>query len=105
MIRDHWKKIGIDLIVQENERSLAERRNAANETQLDAWVADGSEHMFTFPDQIFPSTITAAGGILFAKWYLSNGKEGKAADGEDSGDLRTVPEGLRRARGGTHPAR
>ncbi len=77
MIRDQWKRIGIDLIVQENERSLAERRNAGNENQLDAWVADGSEHMFTFPDQIFPSTITAAGGILFAKWYLSNGKEGK----------------------------
>ncbi|MGE3912015.1 MAG: ABC transporter substrate-binding protein [Chloroflexota bacterium] len=77
MIRENWKKIGIDLIVQENERSLAERRNAGNETHLDAWVADGSEHMFTFPDQIFPSNSTSAGGILFAKWYLSNGKEGK----------------------------
>jgi peptide/nickel transport system substrate-binding protein len=77
MIRDHWRKIGIDLIVQENERSLAERRNAGNESQMDAWVADGSEHMFTFPDQIFPSNTTSSGGILFARWYLSNGKEGK----------------------------
>jgi len=77
MIRDQWRKIGIDLIVQENERSLAERRSAANETHMHAWVADGSEHMFTFPDQIFPSNSTAAGGILYAKWYLSNGKEGK----------------------------
>jgi peptide/nickel transport system substrate-binding protein len=77
MMRDQWKRIGVDLIVQENERSLAERRNAGNETHLDAWVADGSEHMFTFPDQIFPSNPTTAGGILFARWYLSNGREGK----------------------------
>jgi len=77
MIRDQWKKIGIDLIVQENERSLAERRAAGNETHLDAWVADGTEHMFTFADQVLPSTTTTAGGILYAKWYLSNGKEGK----------------------------
>ena len=48
-----------------------------NESQMDAWVADGSEHMFTFPDQIVPSNITSAGVILFANLYLSNGKEGK----------------------------
>jgi peptide/nickel transport system substrate-binding protein len=77
MIRDQWRKIGIDLVVQENERSLADRRNAANETQLDAWVADGSEHMFTFPDQIFPVTSTTGGGVLYAKWYLSGGRDGK----------------------------
>jgi peptide/nickel transport system substrate-binding protein len=77
MIRDQWKRIGIDMVVLEVERSLADRRGAANETQMAAWVADGSEHMFTFPDQIFPSNTTTAGGIQFAKWYLSNGKEGK----------------------------
>jgi peptide/nickel transport system substrate-binding protein len=77
MIREQWKRIGIDLTVQENERSLADRRNASNETHLDAWVADGSEHMFTFPDQIFPYTSTTGGGVLYAQWFQSNGQRGK----------------------------
>src|SRR5439155_684384 len=34
MIRDQWKKIGIDLQVQEVERSLGQQRSAANETQM-----------------------------------------------------------------------
>ena len=41
-----------------------------------AWQNDGSEHMFTFPGHIFPYT-TSGGGILYAKWFQSNGKEGK----------------------------
>jgi peptide/nickel transport system substrate-binding protein len=77
MIRNHWRAIGIDIFVQENERSLAERRNGANESQLFAWVADGSEHLFTFPTHVVPSNSTTGMGILYAKWYLSNGKEGK----------------------------
>jgi peptide/nickel transport system substrate-binding protein len=77
MIRTHWRGIGIDIFVQENERSLAERRNGANETQLFAWVADGSEHLFTFPTHVVPSNSTTGMGILYAKWYLSNGREGK----------------------------
>jgi peptide/nickel transport system substrate-binding protein len=77
MIRNHWHGIGIDIFVQENERSLAERRNGANETQLFAWVADGSEHLFTFPTHVVPSNSTTGMGILYAKWYLSNGQEGE----------------------------
>src|SRR5438093_13424585 len=37
MIKEHWKKIGIDLIVNEVERSLGEKRAANNELQLYAW--------------------------------------------------------------------
>ncbi|MGE3911399.1 MAG: ABC transporter substrate-binding protein, partial [Chloroflexota bacterium] len=77
MIRGQWQKIGVEIFVQENERSLAERRNGANETQLFAWVADGSEHLFTFPTHVIPSNSTTGMGILYAKWYLSGGKEGK----------------------------
>ena len=54
MIREQWKKIGIDLTVQEVERSLALKRTAANEQQLGAWNNDGSEHLFTFPLHVFP---------------------------------------------------
>jgi peptide/nickel transport system substrate-binding protein len=79
MIREQWKKIGIDLNVQEVERSLAIKRAAANEQQLGAWNNDGSEHLFTFPVHIFPFNIenVATSGPLYAKWFQSAGAQGK----------------------------
>ncbi|HMF12359.1 MAG TPA: ABC transporter substrate-binding protein, partial [Gemmataceae bacterium] len=78
MIRQQWTKIGIELIVQERERTLAEKMAGANETQLYAWLADGSEHLFTFPDHVFPySLLTEAGGVLFAQWFHSGGTKGE----------------------------
>ena len=79
MIREQWKKIGIDLQVQEVERSLALKRTAANEQQLAAWNNDGSEHLFTFPLHVFPFEVAtvASSGPLYAKWFHSNGAQGK----------------------------
>jgi len=80
MIREHWKKIGIDLIVQEVDRSLALQRTAANEQQLGAWNNDGSEHLFTFPTHVFPFdtiAVVATSGPLYAKWFQSAGTQGK----------------------------
>ena len=79
MIREQWKKIGIDLQVQEVERSLALKRTAANEQQLAAWNNDGSEHLFTFPVHVFPFEIAdvASSGPLYAKWFQSAGAQGK----------------------------
>jgi peptide/nickel transport system substrate-binding protein len=79
MIREQWKKIGIDLQVQEVERSLALKRTAANEQQLAAWNNDGSEHLFTFPVHVFPFTLAdvATSGPLYVKWFHSAGAQGK----------------------------
>jgi len=79
MIREQWKKIGIDLRVQEVERSLALKRTAANEQQLGAWNNDGSEHLFTFPLHVFPFEVdaVASSGPLYAKWFQSGGTQGK----------------------------
>src|SRR3989442_103981 len=79
MIREQWKKIGIDLKVQEVERSLAIKRASANEQQLAAWNNDGSEHLFTFPTHVFPFTVddVATSGPLYAKWFRSAGAQGK----------------------------
>ncbi|MDP8923130.1 MAG: ABC transporter substrate-binding protein, partial [Chloroflexota bacterium] len=77
MIRDQYRRIGIEIFVQENERTLAERRNASNENQLFAWVADGSEHLFTFPNHVFPYDPLGGGGALYAQWFQSNGAQGK----------------------------
>jgi peptide/nickel transport system substrate-binding protein len=79
MIREQWKKIGIDLVVQEVERSLALKRTAANEQQLGAWNNDGSEHLFTFPLHVFPYELAAvaSSGPLYVKWFHSAGTQGK----------------------------
>jgi peptide/nickel transport system substrate-binding protein len=78
MVRQQWTKIGIDLIVQERERGLAEKMAGSNQTQMYAWLADGSEHPFTFPDHIFPyNAALDAAGVLFAKWFQSGGTQGK----------------------------
>jgi ABC-type transport system substrate-binding protein len=79
MIREQWKKIGLELVVQEVERSLAIRRAAANEQQLSAWNNDGSEHLFTFPRHVFPYEVAdlATSGPLYARWFQSAGTQGK----------------------------
>jgi peptide/nickel transport system substrate-binding protein len=79
MIREQWKKIGIDLKVQEVERSLALQRTANNEQQLGAWNNDGSEHLFTFPLHVFPYELAsvASSGPLYVKWFHSAGAQGK----------------------------
>jgi peptide/nickel transport system substrate-binding protein len=78
MVRQQWTKIGIELVVQERERSLAEKMAGSNQTQLYAWLADGSEHPFTFPDHIFPYNAQLdAAGVLFAQWFQSGGTQGQ----------------------------
>ena len=97
MIREHWKRIGIDLNVQEIERSLAIRRAAANEQQLSAWNNDGSEHLFTTPGHVFPydPNSLASSGILYTQWFQSAGTQGK----EPPPRLRELMEKWRRAFG------
>ncbi|HEX2437699.1 MAG TPA: ABC transporter substrate-binding protein [Methylomirabilota bacterium] len=97
MIREQWKKIGIDLVVQEVERSLALKRTAANEQQLGAWNNDGSEHLFTFPLHVFPFEVAAvaSSGPLYAKWFQSAGTQGK----EPTGRLKELMDKYKKAFG------
>jgi hypothetical protein len=61
------------------ERSLALKRTAANEQQLGAWNNDGSEHLFTFPNHVFPFDLSgvATSGPLYGRWFQSSGTQGK----------------------------
>ena len=97
MVREQWKKIGIELVVQEVERSLALKRTAANEQQLGAWNNDGSEHLFTFPLHVFPFEVAsvASSGPLYAKWFQSAGTQGK----EPTGRLKELMEKYKKAFG------
>ncbi|MBV9358689.1 MAG: ABC transporter substrate-binding protein, partial [Chloroflexi bacterium] len=97
MVRQQWTRIGVEMIVQERERSLAEKMTFANQTQLFAWLADGSEHPFTFPDHIFPYNVTVgdAAGTPFAQWFQSGGTQGK----EPPAKIKEIMETFRKAFG------
>ena len=95
MIKEQWKKIGIQADVVEVERSLNARRIDANEHQIDLRAADGTEHMFAHhPGAIFPS----GGGIdsmgpLYGRWFASGGKQGQ----EPPPRMRQLMDTYRRA--------
>src|SRR5437899_1326291 len=54
MIKQQWKKIGIDLDVKELERNLAFTRDNGNENQMITWANDGSEMIYLFPRHALP---------------------------------------------------
>jgi peptide/nickel transport system substrate-binding protein len=78
MFREHWKKVGIYTEVKEVERSLHMTRMAANEQQLVMWNNNGTERLYLFPRHALPVDPTEAMlGPLIAKWFASNGAQGK----------------------------
>ncbi len=78
MIKQQWKKIGIDVDVKELERNLAFTRDLNNENQMMTWANDGSEMLFLFPRHALPvDPAECHMGAAYAKWYASNGKAGE----------------------------
>jgi len=77
MVREHWKKIGIDLIVQERERTLAIRRAAGNETQLLAWSNDGTDTLYAPSGWIIPVDGNSWWSPEYGKWFASGGSAGR----------------------------
>jgi peptide/nickel transport system substrate-binding protein len=81
MIKQQWKKIGVDLDVKELERNLAFTRDNGNENQMITWANDGSEMIFLFPRHALPVDAAESHmGMAFAKWYSSKGTAGKKPD-------------------------
>jgi peptide/nickel transport system substrate-binding protein len=81
MVKQQWRKIGIDVDVKELERSLARTRNESNENQLITWQSDGSEMLLLFPRQVIPvDPAECYMGISYARWYASNGAQGIKPD-------------------------
>ena len=77
MVAQQWKKIGIEADVRETERSLANTKAINNETQIYIW-GGGSEDIFMWPRHDLPVEPNEPfSGALYAKWYASNGAQGK----------------------------
>ncbi len=80
LVRAHWQAIGIDLQVNEVERSLGETRIRANEHQLMAWVGDGIDHLFSFPNTVLPMSPGALSGPEWGLWNTTSGERGIKPD-------------------------
>jgi peptide/nickel transport system substrate-binding protein len=79
MIKEQWKKIGIQADVKEFERSLHFTRMRSNEQQIAVWANDGSEVLYLFPRHALPvDPVEAFLGKPIADWYASKGTQGKA---------------------------
>jgi peptide/nickel transport system substrate-binding protein len=78
MIKQQWKKIGIDADVKETERGLAFIKSANDEHHVMIWTTSGSENLYLFPRHVLPVDPAECHlGMLFARWYASNGTQGK----------------------------
>jgi peptide/nickel transport system substrate-binding protein len=77
MIRDQWKKIGIELRVSEMERTLAIRRGNASENQLLAFGTEGTDTLYSLSGWIFPIDANSWYMPEYGRWFQSNGAQGK----------------------------
>ena len=78
MIKQQWKKIGIDADVKETERGLAFTKTTNAEQQIMIWSSSGSENLYLFPRHVLPVDPAECHiGMPFARWYASNGTQGK----------------------------
>jgi hypothetical protein len=97
MIKQQWRKIGIDLDVKEMERNLAFTRDNNNENQIIAWANDGSEMLYLFPRHALPVDAAEAHmGMAYARWYASRGASARSRRSRDAQGVRPVPRSVRR---------
>jgi peptide/nickel transport system substrate-binding protein len=81
MIKQQWKKIGLDADVKETERSLAFTKTANAEHHIMFWTVGGSENLYLFPRHVLPVDPAECHlGMPFARWYATNGAQGKKPD-------------------------
>jgi peptide/nickel transport system substrate-binding protein len=79
MIKEQWKRIGIQADVKEFERSLFFTKIKNNEHQIAIWLNDGSESLYLHPRNAIPvDPVGALHGHPIADWYASGGTLGKA---------------------------
>ncbi len=81
MIKQQWRKIGIEVDVKETERNLASIRSANAEHHIRCSIPSGSENIYLFPRHVLPVDPAETHlGMPFARWYASNGAQGKKPD-------------------------
>lgn len=82
MIRDTWAEIGVQLRFNTSERSLFHIRLEENKHDITHWAMDRVIDPVLDPQSFLPVDPGQNGEApLYAKWYETNGEEGKAPEG------------------------
>lgn len=79
MVRENWRRVGVDLDIRNVETNLFLKMAAANEIQT-AIQAVSTEDPLNYVDFVFPSTTLLSGGVFgveLARWFQSNGVRGR----------------------------
>lgn len=77
VVQQVGENVGVQLDLQEQERSLWTERVTANEHQISIWMNDGSEHLFIYPHHALPTTTSNPQmGPAHAIWWQTGGEEG-----------------------------
>jgi peptide/nickel transport system substrate-binding protein len=77
MVRQHWQKIGIELVVDSVASSLALQRINANQVQMVGNLV-GTDDVFLFTGTLTPGGggYSAVMGIPYGQWQATGGKQG-----------------------------
>jgi peptide/nickel transport system substrate-binding protein len=95
MIALHWKAIGIQGDVLEQERSFATRRVQGNEHQIFFDTQWGTDNIFGHTPLYFPYDGGSPTGPLLGRWFSSAGTQGK----EPPPRMRELMDKYRKAHG------
>jgi peptide/nickel transport system substrate-binding protein len=79
MIREQWKKIGIDLAINSIQSTLLVQRARAGQLQLSGHIV-GTEDIFITPSPVIPFDTTNYPGMIgipYAQWLQSGGRSGR----------------------------
>jgi peptide/nickel transport system substrate-binding protein len=95
MIREQWKKIGIQADVTEMERGLATKKYQANEHVIMFETQWGTDNIFGHTPLFFPYQQDSQTGPLYGAWFASGGTQGK----EPTGRMRELMDLYRKAAG------
>jgi peptide/nickel transport system substrate-binding protein len=82
MLSKQLQAIGLQFDATQQERSLMEKREAANELQTVLWQNDGSELLLGYPYHTLPVSPSQFIAPEFGKWYASNGQQGTKPEDE-----------------------
>jgi peptide/nickel transport system substrate-binding protein len=84
MIKRQWTQIGVDATVERDPDTASGEGAKDKETRLSeiqlAVFAAGSEDVFLYPDETFPSSMDGLSGVLgppYVRWFQTAGQEGK----------------------------
>ena len=105
MIREQWKKIGIDLNVRRSSGRSARSATPPTRTRSTPGRTTAASTCTRSPATSSRTTRPAAAAPLYADWFQSNGQEGKEPPAKLKEVMEKLQEGVRRARGGADQAR